>query len=262
MGKMVDYIVSYSGGLGSFFAAYKLKKEKPNAVIKLVFCDTKIEDKDLHRFLEESATVLGLPLIKIEDGRTPWELFSDMGFQGNSRIAPCSSQLKRKVFNRWLADNYPDQDFVVVMGISHEESERLDRARKNNKYEIIAPLCEKPYYFKEDQERILMFCNLKKPRLYDLGFPHNNCGGFCVRTGLAQFELLHRTFPERFKYHEEQQQKLMSDVPKANKPFLRKTIGGKLNYITLKQFRENYLELNLQEKFDFGGCGCFVDDEI
>jgi 3'-phosphoadenosine 5'-phosphosulfate sulfotransferase (PAPS reductase)/FAD synthetase len=258
----MDYIVSYSGGLGSFLAAHKLKQEKPNARVRLVFCDTLIEDEDLYRFLDESAKALDLELIKIADGRTPWELFNDMGFQGNSRIAPCSSQLKRKVFNSWLADNYPDRDFIVVMGIGHEESERLERARKNNKYEIIAPLCEKPYYFKEDQEKILKQYSLKKPRLYDLGFPHNNCGGFCVRTGLAQFELLYKTFPERFKFHEEQQEKLIREVPKANKPFLRKRINNQLQYITLKEFRIKYLNLSQLELFDFGGCGCFVDDEI
>jgi len=82
----MDYIVSYSGGLGSFLAAHKLKQEKPNARVRLVFCDTLIEDEDLYRFLDESAKALDLELIKIADGRTPWELFNDMGFQGNSRI--------------------------------------------------------------------------------------------------------------------------------------------------------------------------------
>lgn len=259
----IHYIVSYSGGLGSFFSAYLLKKEKPNAEIKLVFCDTLIEDEDLYRFLDESAKALNLPLIKIADGRNPWQLFEDMGFQGNSRIAPCSSQLKRKVFNSWLSDNYPDkEDFVVVMGIDFQEIERLERAKKNNNYKIIAPLCEKPYLFDSDKEMILKEYNLKKPRLYEMGFPHNNCGGFCVRSGLAQFERLYKNFPERFLWHEKSQQELMKNKPKADRPFLRKTINGKLNYITLKEFREKYLNLSQNELFDFGGCGCFVDEEV
>ena len=260
--KQVDYIVSYSGGLGSFFSAYVLKKEKTKANIKLVFCDTKIEDEDLYRFLEESAKFLNLPLIRLEDGRNPWELFRDMGYQGNSRIAPCSSQLKRKVFNDYLKENYKSyDDYIVVMGMNHEEPERLERARKNNKYKIIAPLVD-TILFPDEQDKLLQQFGIKKPRLYDLGFPHNNCGGFCVRSGLAQFEKLYKKFPDRFLWHEEQQQQLIKNNPKANKPFLRKTIDGRLTYITLKEFREKHLNLSQLELFEFGGCGCFVDDEV
>jgi len=28
------------------------------------------------------------------------------------------------------------------------------------------------------------------PRLYGLGFSHNNCGGFCIKAGQANFKLL------------------------------------------------------------------------
>jgi hypothetical protein len=41
------------------------------------------------------------------------------------------------------------------------------------------------------------------------------------------------------------------------KPFLRKTIKGKLSYITLKEFREKYAEGPQPD--DFGGCGCAID---
>jgi hypothetical protein len=40
---------------------------------------------------------------------------------------------------------------------------------------------------------------------------------------------------------------------------LRKTINGKLTYISMRDYRINYLEKNLvseDENNEFGGCGC------
>ena len=48
--------------------------------------------------------------------------------------------------------------------------------------------------------------------------------------------------------------------PKLDKPFLKKTIKGKTEYLSLKTFRKKHLELNELEKNDFGGCGCFIDE--
>ena len=47
----MKHIISYSGGLASFFEA-KLAIEKYGSDnVDLVFCDTLSEDKDLYRFL-------------------------------------------------------------------------------------------------------------------------------------------------------------------------------------------------------------------
>jgi len=99
---------------------------------------------------------------------------------------------------------------------------------------------------------------LAPPRLYAEGFPHNNCGGFCVRAGLAQFDLLRRRFPERYEWHAAQQEELVRLVPNADRPFLRKQAGKAIRYITLREFEA--MKLAEGEQFDFGGCGCFVDD--
>jgi len=253
-------IVSYSGGLGSFYAAHLCKIKYPETEIKLVFTDTLIEDPDLYRFLRESAKALNLELIEIADGRNPWQVFEDVKLQGNSRIAPCSKILKRETFNKWIKENYPNGDFVVCLGIGWEESERLERAKINNPYEVIAPLCDKPFIFPEDKEKILSSYGIEKPRLYDLGFSHNNCGGFCVRAGLAHFKNLYEKLPEVYLRHEQEQEDLIKKNPKLDKPFLKKTINKKTEYLSLKAFREKHLELNEIERNDFGGCGCFVDD--
>ncbi len=100
-----------------------------------------------------------------------------------------------------------------------------------------------------------------KPKLYAFGFPHNNCGGFCVRGGQKQFVTLLLTHPDRYMWHENQMELAMEKIGKTAKPFLRVTLNGTLNYLTLKQFRVMYegglLEI---DPYDFGGCGCFTSD--
>ena len=256
---MDDYVVSYSGGLGSFAAAHRLKQLHPDARITLVFCDTLIEDEDLYRFLRESASALDLPVVELRDGRNPWEVFRDVKMQGNTRIAPCSRVLKREVMSRWLAEQYPNGGATLVLGIDYEEAHRLPRAiAANAPTPVIAPLCDPPYEGAQARRRLLADYGIKPPRLYAEGFPHNNCGGFCVRAGLGQFDLLRRRFPERYEWHAQQQEELVRLVPNANRPFLRTMADGVTHYITLREFQTT--KLSEPEQFDFGGCGCFVDD--
>jgi 3'-phosphoadenosine 5'-phosphosulfate sulfotransferase (PAPS reductase)/FAD synthetase len=254
----MKYVVSYSGGLGSFAAAHILKQQVDPADIQLAFCDTLIEDEDLYRFLDESAAKLNLPLVKLTDGRNPWEVFRDVKYQGNTRKAQCSIFLKRVQMEKYLKTF--ESPPILVLGIDLEEEHRLPRAQKNNPdYKVIAPLCERGSFMTHGQRLdLLKQYNIELPRLYKMGFAHNNCGGFCVRAGLAQFAKLRENFPERFEWHKQQQKKLVEENPDLDHPFLRKTINKKQHYITLEQFEK--MELEPDEKYDFGGCGCFIDD--
>lgn len=255
----MEYVVSYSGGLGSFAAAHRLMHAHPDARITLVFADTLIEDEDLYRFLRESASALRLPLVELRDGRNPWQVFRDVKMQGNSRIAPCSRVLKRDVLSKWIAQMYASGGVTLVLGIDHEESHRLARAQEANApLPVIAPLCDPPFESAQARFRLCRDYGIEPPRLYALGFPHNNCGGFCVRAGLAQFDRLRRRFPDRFEWHARQQEELVRLVPTANRPFLRKDRGGVTEYVTLREFEA--MKLSEPEQYDFGGCGCFVDD--
>ena len=256
---MTNYVVSYSGGIGSFCAVHRLlQTASKEDHVTLLFCDTLIEDEDLYRFLDESAAKLGLPVVKIADGRTPWEVFKDKRYQGNTRTAHCSQVLKTELARTWIENNQPDA--TLVLGIDWQESERLGRAQKNWEIPVIAPLCDKPWLTKDDMKNIVKSYGIALPRLYGMGFPHNNCGGFCVRAGLKQFKKLMENFPERFEHHRQEQEKLMEAVPTV-RPFLRKQINGGEHYLTLTQFRDMGAPEGEQHEMQWGGCGCFVDTD-
>jgi hypothetical protein len=91
---------------------------------------------------------------------------------------------------------------------------------------------------------------LDEPNAYKIGYPHNNCQGFCVKGGLAHYKLLWEKEPEQYlKFEEEEQQFLTNQLSwkenrKGHSGLLRKSINGVKTYITLKQYRTEYLEPN------------------
>ena len=97
------------------------------------------------------------------------------------------------------------------------------------------------------------------PRLYGLGFAHNNCGGFCVRAGQAQFKRLLEVFPERYAYHEAQEEAMRQMLDRDVSILSEQRQGHKVP-LTLRSFRERQeAQPGLFDADDWGGCGCFVD---
>ena len=92
---MKRHVVMYSGGVGSWCAAKRVAAEHGVDGMTLLFADTLVEDDDLHRFLDESAANVGAPLVRVQDGRTPFEVFHYTRFLGKARMAKCSHVLKQ-----------------------------------------------------------------------------------------------------------------------------------------------------------------------
>lgn len=255
------HVVFYSGGTGSWAAAHRVKRQFGTKDLILLFTDTRTEDEDLYRFVFESAANIGGELITISDGRNIWEVFFNERYLGNSRIDPCSKLLKRVPARKWVEKTFPNPDDVrLYVGIDWTETHRLPNIVKNwEPYSVSAPLCEKPYIDKDLIHFHLDMLGIKIPRLYDFGFVHNNCGGFCIKAGQAQFKLLLQTHPERFKYHEEQEQKIREFLDK-DVSILRKMENGVRRQYTLKELREDVEKsCDNTDPLDIGGCGCFVD---
>jgi hypothetical protein len=246
----------FSGGIGSYAAARRVvDRYGPNDVV-LLFADTRIEDEDLYRFVDEAASDLGLELVRVVDGRTIWDVFRDERYLGNSRVDPCSKLLKRVPLRKWLETNRDPADTVVYLGIDWSESARFDGARSRwLPWTVEAPLCEKPYLEKRDAIAELGLRGIRPPRLYELGFPHNNCGGGCVKAGQAQFARLLREFPERFAEWETNEESIRRELDK-DVAILRDERGGTTKPLTLAKLRARIEADQTIDVFDWGGCGC------
>lgn len=261
--KPIKHIVFYSGGMGSFMTAKRVIEKYGKEEVVLLFTDTMIEDEDLYRFLDQSSDYLGVPVTKIADGRTPWEVYEKERFIGNSRIAPCSHILKQEMSAKWLKEHYGPNECVLYLGIDWTEEHRKAKPIKNWKpYTVEFPMCDEPYLTKEDYLEELEKAKIDVPRLYKMGFAHNNCGGFCCRAGQGHFINLLQQMPERFKFHEEKEQELREYLGK-DYSILRRQKNKVKEQLTLKTLREEWESNNKEniDLLDIGGCGCFVSDE-
>lgn len=258
----IRHLVYFSGGICSWYEALLCSLKYGKEGLVLLFADTKMEDCDLYRFLDEAAENIGAPLVKIADGRTPWEVMRDEKLLANTRMDACSKILKRELLDRWTKQNCAPETTVLHFGMDWTEHDRLQRIKSRKapwKVEGLAatwsPLLSKPQMIKHLKRQ-----GIKPPRLYEMGFPHNNCGGFCVKAGQAHFALLLRTMPERYRYHEEQENKLRAELG-WRQTILRDARGGKVKPITLTQFRERLEKMpSLFDEHEWGGCGCALPE--
>lgn len=252
----MSHVVMFSGGVGSWAAGKRVAEAHGTDDLLLCFADTLIEDEDLYRFLAEAAQNVGGQFVRLADGRTPWQVFEDVRFIGNSRIDPCSRVLKRDLIRSWLdkrlADGIEDH---IYLGIDWTEEHRLERARGFwHPYDVSAPMCDAPRLEKSEMLDWLRSEGIAVPRLYGMGFAHNNCGGFCVKGGHASFRLLLKHFPARYLEHEEQEERMRRLLGK-DVAIMRDRTGGTVRPLTMREFREK----NGQSEIDdgHGGCGCF-----
>jgi hypothetical protein len=261
----VKHVNMNSGGRSSWLAGELVAAKHGTADLTHLFADPLIEDEDLYLFLREGVKHTGGTLVMVADGRTPWDVYRDERFIGNNRAAPCSKLLKQKVCRRWVEQNCDPADTTLYVGIAWDEAHRVPDIRAAwAPWRVEFPLCEPPLLpMGEDawKER-LVAAGLKMPRLYEHGFPHNNCGGFCCRAGQAQFKRLLEVFPERYAWHERKEQELREYLEK-DVSILRDRRGGETKSLTLVEFRERVEKGAPCDPFDayWGGCGCFTEED-
>ena len=262
VGHRMKHIIFYSGGAASWAAAKRVAEAHGTDDLVLLFTDTMMEDADTYRFLRESAANVGGELVEISDGRDPWEVFFDSRFLGNSRVDPCSRILKREKAATWIKDNCDPETTTLYLGISWDEIHRCEAISRNwQPYRVEFPLCNEPYLTKHDIHDMAEAEGIDRQRLYRMGFPHANCGGFCIKAGQGHFKILLDTMPKRFAYHESREQELREHLGRDDIAILRDRAGGDTTPLTLREFRERIEAGGQCDLFDLGGCGCFTDSE-
>ncbi len=256
----MKHVVSFSGGVGSWAAAKRVAERFGTADLTLLFADTLIEDEDLYRFLDDAAANIGVPVTRIAEGRTPWQVFHDERFLGNSRLAECSRILKGEFLDAWRATHLDPADTINYVGIDWTERHRLARLQiRRAPWRYEAPMCDPPYLTKVMMLDWLKAEGIKPPRLYALGFSHNNCGGFCVKAGIGHFTRLLATMPERYADHENKEEEMRQYLGRDDIAILKDRTGGQTKSMTLRVLRER-VEAGAQiDMFDAGGCGCAID---
>ncbi|GLF98271.1 phosphoadenosine phosphosulfate reductase domain-containing protein [Streptomyces yaizuensis] len=235
---MTHHVIQFSGGIGSALTAVRVAEQRGTQNMVLLIADTRAEDPDLWRFSDDIARLLGLRLTVVRDGRDPWEVFADQRFLGNDRLAPCTFVLKQKPCRRWMSEHAPPGETIAYVGIEPNDRDRRRIpaiARNWHPWRTEFPLADGPDATKGELLDEVRALGVRPPRLYELGFPHNNCFGSCVRAGQRQWKHLLTTLPERYAHAETKEEELrglLGDVA-----ILRDRRGGTSRPLPLAELR-------------------------
>lgn len=216
---MKNHVIFFSGGIASFEVAHYVKTKYPNDNILLYFTDTLWEDEDLYRFIYEASDKLELPMLYHALGLNPIQLMHKQAAVYNSRIGNCSLILKMGVAADFFKKNIEPpivkwhniehlkrtvdpseegfaENTTVYFGIGWEEMNRQPAIVRNwQPFKVEMPLIDE---YIEKGEALKIY-DIQRPRLYDLGFSHNNCKGRCVKAGQGHFINLMQQLPQLFQ---------------------------------------------------------------
>lgn len=253
---MTNNVVFFSGGVSSALTALYVKKCSEGKLF-LLFTDTLTEDEDLYRFLDESIDVIKPDgVTHITSGMNVWDAFHKAKYLGNSRIDPCSRVLKREPAEKWVKERYSPDDTTLFFGIHWSEIERLDAIKRNwEPYQVRSPMCEvdgMPVNNGEIRDIWYKLTGVKIPRLYDMGFTHNNCGGFCCKAGKTHFRKLLEKLPDRYAYHAQKEVQIRAVV--GDRTILREQLNGKKYMLSLEEFAKRE---NNNNELECTSCQCF-----
>lgn len=257
-----EHVIFFSGGVCSFLAAHRVLQSVSSKRCLLLFCDTHVEDEDCYRFIAEAAQFLNCRLQIISDGRTPWQVFRHERIIGNNFADPCSRHLKRRLARRWLNEHCDPAHTTLYLGLAWYERHRIDKNQRAwHPWTTNYPMVADPLLDHCEMLAAVKAVGLTPPRLYELGFNHNNCGGACVKAGKANWRLLLEKLPWRYAGHEEEERNLREYL-QADVSILTTLVDGEKRPYTLEEFRYHCKAYPMEARDeDWGGCACMLDPE-
>lgn len=183
----------FSGGVSSFISIYLLKDE----IDEIYYLDVEEQHDDTYRFLKDCEKVIGrkFTILKNEKTYSAMEIIRKRRYINGPSGAPCTSELKRKVRQRW--ERTQEEVLRYVWGYDSEEKHRANRLLQTTpEHEHVFPLID-AMLTKEEVHGMLERLGIKRPLMYELGFRNNNCVG-CVKGGMGYWNMIRKHFPERF----------------------------------------------------------------
>lgn len=261
----MTYIVQFSTGLGSAEVARRLINEHGSEQVILLTADTLVEDHDNWRFAGEFVEKLGggVRWVTLCDGRTPMQVGRAHRAVPSDRMAICSRILKRELLRDWIDANCDPATDRIALGYDWTEPKRLAAALPHwAPFEVVCPMMDEPLI---EKWSLIDYWNdtlgIKPPRLYDMGFPHANCGGACVRSGQAAWKMTLEKLPDVYAEWEREENATMVQLGKKVTILTDRTNaalaanGGKRVPLSLTEFRQR-IQGGGADDGDMGACGC------
>lgn len=265
----MKHICNFSGGLCSFWAAWRTVQKYGPLDTVLLFADTLVESPELYEFNAKASALLGVPITRVSLEKTPWQLFREHRMIGNNRFPICSIYLKRELLNGWMQQNF-EMDCVTpgwflepatcVVGFDWTEEHRVREMQSRwPLWRIKAPMQEGEIWDKCRMQREAVKLGLPISSAYQLGLPHDNCGGGCVRAGISHWVRIWHVRPLVFAQWRDDERSVAEYLTSEGiEPLsmLKDRRGGTTKNLYLWQLEERIKAGETFDKHDWGGCGC------
>jgi hypothetical protein len=170
-------------------------------VDKVLYQHIDDQDEDTLRFVRDCEAWFGKP---VEILQSPYKSVENacrgVAYVNGPQGAACTRILKRRVRKEWEAEHRFFCTFRYVWGMdcSKRELARADRLRElMREDDHVFPLAERGLT-KAAAHGILREAGIARPRMYDEGYPNNNCRG-CVKGGKGYWNKVRVDTPAIFR---------------------------------------------------------------
>lgn len=243
-------VVWFSCGAASAVAAFKtLDKYGDICNVRIVNNPVAEEHEDNIRFLKDVEKWLGVEIEFATNKNFPdcsaesvWRKSKYMaGHQG----APCTVKLKKEARQQFEKENKIDWH---VLGFTADETHRHKRFIQTERDNLLPVLIDQGIT-KAHCFEILHSFGIKRPAIYELGYPNANCIG-CVKGQYGKYwNLVRKTYPDIFKKRAELSRELKVKLWKISDDDRR----------FLDELPEDYDDGQMIIDFE---CGIFCEEKI
>lgn len=192
----------FSTGISSFVACYLAKD-----VDEIIYTHVANQHPDSLRFLHDCEEILGKKITILQSDRyaSVDDVIEKTRCINTPYGAPCTQKLKKDVRKQWERE-HPDHH-TYVWGFDCNEVSRAKRTEQSlTDYDHEFPLIDNGIT-KEQAHGIAWKLGLKRPVMYELGYPNNNCIG-CVKGGMGYWNRIRQDFPEVFERRAKQEREI------------------------------------------------------
>lgn len=185
-----------SAGISSFMAGFV-----EGDIDEWIYIDIQDQHPDSIRFIHDCEKIIDkqITIIKSSEYSTVEDCIRAFGGfkHAQTHFSPCTNWLKKRVRKRWESE-HQDYELEYVWGFDKNENNRaIKMIDENPQAEHLFPLIDKELS-KQDVHAMAERIGLKRPIMYDLGYPNNNCIG-CVKGGMGYWNRIRKDFPEVFE---------------------------------------------------------------
>ena len=185
-----------------------------------IYIDIKDQHPDSLRFIEDCESAIGKPIQVLRSNEYTCvddcvRAFGGFRNPGNG-FAPCTNWLKKRVRKEWENRN-KDYELIYVWGFDFKEKSRAERTVESNpqaRHEF--PLIDRNLSKEEVHGLFERTFPFKRPFMYELGYPNNNCLG-CTKGGMGYWNKIRKDFPDVFKSRSELERLVGHSILKDSK---------------------------------------------